>query len=201
MTYWSFWLGGFALTTVTTGHWLITRRMMAVSGRYTSLLDHFRIRSREVEDDLSPDELAAALLKVTAAEFGEDAVNVANGIDGDDLIGKLRPKQGPWMHLLFFVGLALGGLLSKLLAGSLTVSGTLDGAMFACVFGGTPWIGPFVLTAGGILIRFGTRMAAGCTSGHGLCGVSRFQLGSFASTASFFGSGVVVSLLIRAMCP
>jgi uncharacterized membrane protein YedE/YeeE len=52
---------------------------------------------------------------------------------------------------------------------------------------------------GGLLIGFGTRMAGGCTSGHGLCGVSQFQPGSFVATIGFFGMGVVVSFLIGAL--
>ena len=40
-------------------------------------------------------------------------------------------------------------------------------------------------------------MAAGCTTGHGLCGVSRFQKGSLAATAAFFGSAVVTSFLLK----
>jgi uncharacterized membrane protein YedE/YeeE len=53
------------------------------------------------------------------------------------------------------------------------------------------------LVGGGVLVGFGTRMAAGCTSGHGLCGVSRFQKGSMLSTAAFFGMGIVVSFGLR----
>jgi hypothetical protein len=53
-----------------------------------------------------------------------------------------------------------------------------------------------MLLAGGALVGFGTRMAGGCTSGHGMCGVSRFQKGSLLATAAFFGTGVVTSLLL-----
>ena len=56
-----------------------------------------------------------------------------------------------------------------------------------------------VLVVGGFMVGFGTRMAAGCTSGHGLCGVSQFQPGSLLSTAAFFGAGVVTSFALGAV--
>jgi uncharacterized membrane protein YedE/YeeE len=64
------------------------------------------------------------------------------------------------------------------------------------LFGSNPWLGPAILALGGCLVGFGTRMAAGCTSGHGLCGVSRFQPGSLLATVMFFGAGVATALLL-----
>ena len=52
------------------------------------------------------------------------------------------------------------------------------------------------LLVGGLLVGFGTRMASGCTSGHGLCGVSRLQKGSLVATVCFFGAGVAVSFAL-----
>ena len=48
----------------------------------------------------------------------------------------------------------------------------------------------------GLLVGFGTKLGNGCTSGHGLCGVSRLQKGSLLATAAFFGMGVVTALLL-----
>lgn len=56
-----------------------------------------------------------------------------------------------------------------------------------------------MLLLGGVLIGWGTRMSGGCTSGHGLCGVSRAQPGSFVATCAFFGTGIVVSFLLEAV--
>jgi len=52
------------------------------------------------------------------------------------------------------------------------------------------------LLLGGLCVGFGTRMAGGCTSGHGLCGVSRFQPGSLVATVAFFATGVAVSFAL-----
>lgn len=48
-----------------------------------------------------------------------------------------------------------------------------------------------VLVGAGLLVGFGTRMGSGCTSGHGVCGVSRFSQRSIVATASFIAAGIV----------
>lgn len=47
-----------------------------------------------------------------------------------------------------------------------------------------------VLLLAGFLVGFGTRMGSGCTSGHGVCGVSRFSQRSIVATVAFIGAGV-----------
>ena len=49
--------------------------------------------------------------------------------------------------------------------------------------------------AGGLLIGFGTRLAGGCTSGHGIFGVSNFELPSLISTISFMAGGILTTQL------
>lgn len=48
-----------------------------------------------------------------------------------------------------------------------------------------------VLVVAGLLVGFGTRMGSGCTSGHGVCGVSRFSQRSIVATLSFIVAGMV----------
>ena len=48
-----------------------------------------------------------------------------------------------------------------------------------------------VLVAAGALVGFGTRLGRGCTSGHGVCGVSRFSIPSLIATATFIAAGAV----------
>ncbi len=48
-----------------------------------------------------------------------------------------------------------------------------------------------VLAVAGLLVGFGTRMGSGCTSGHGVCGVSRFSQRSIIATLSFIAAGIV----------
>ncbi|MEM8824820.1 MAG: YeeE/YedE family protein [Pseudomonadota bacterium] len=52
----------------------------------------------------------------------------------------------------------------------------------------TPW--PTLIGAG-LLVGIGTRLGAGCTSGHGVCGLSRFSPRSAAATATFIAAGIL----------
>lgn len=53
------------------------------------------------------------------------------------------------------------------------------------------------LATAGLLVGVGTRYAAGCTSGHGVCGLSRMSPRSLVATAAFMGFGFVTVFLIR----
>ncbi len=57
--------------------------------------------------------------------------------------------------------------------------------------------GTFGLLAGGMLVGLGTRYANGCTSGHGICGLSRFSLRSFVAVSSFMGSAIITVYVVR----
>jgi uncharacterized membrane protein YedE/YeeE len=72
----------------------------------------------------------------------------------------------------------------------------LAGAGFARLARHSPAAGVALLVLGGALVGFGTRMAGGCTSGHGMCGVSRLQKGSLLATVAFFGTGVVTAFTL-----
>ena len=54
------------------------------------------------------------------------------------------------------------------------------------------------LVIGGLLVGFGTRLGSGCTSGHGVCGMSRLSPRSLIATAIFMTSGFVTVALMRA---
>ncbi len=49
----------------------------------------------------------------------------------------------------------------------------------------------------GLLVGFGTRLGSGCTSGHGVCGVSRLSLRSVLATALFMASGFATVAIMR----
>ena len=54
-----------------------------------------------------------------------------------------------------------------------------------------------LLVAGGVLVGFGTRMGGGCTSGHGVCGISRLSPRSLVATASFMVAGFATVGAVR----
>ena len=53
------------------------------------------------------------------------------------------------------------------------------------------------LVVAGLLVGVGTRYGAGCTSGHGVCGLSRLSIRSLAATATFMGAGFAVVFALR----
>ena len=101
----------------------------------------------------------------------------------------------PWSaHAGLLIAIALGGTLGALTRGPLRLHTDL-GPTFAHLVG-SGWQGLAALLVGGLFVGFGTAMAGGCTSGHGLCGTSRLQAGSIVATAGFFGAAVAVSLAL-----
>ncbi len=54
-----------------------------------------------------------------------------------------------------------------------------------------------LLALAGLLVGFGTRMANGCTSGHGVCGMSRLSVRSIVATLIYVGFGVATVTLAR----
>ena len=91
----------------------------------------------------------------------------------------------PWIvAALFTAGLVLGAAIFAALAGPIE-------ARFAPGYG---W-----LVAGGLLVGFGTRMGSGCTSGHGVCGMSRLSRRSLTATAVFLGSAILTVALVNAL--
>ena len=55
----------------------------------------------------------------------------------------------------------------------------------------------FVLAVAGILVGFGTRLGSGCTSGHGICGVSRLSKRSLIATITFMAAGAATVYVVR----
>ncbi|OYX64124.1 MAG: hypothetical protein B7Y89_03635 [Novosphingobium sp. 32-60-15] len=85
--------------------------------------------------------------------------------------------------IAFVLGLPLGALIIALMTGGIE-------ARFP------PSIWPLVI--GGLLVGFGTRLGSGCTSGHGVCGLSRLSPRSMLATALFMASGFATVGLLRA---
>jgi uncharacterized membrane protein YedE/YeeE len=72
-------------------------------------------------------------------------------------------------------------------------------ALLAAVFGGQTHTtsNVAVLLIGGLLVGFGTRIANGCTSGHGVCGMSRLSLRGIAASATYVLAGGAVMAVLR----
>jgi hypothetical protein len=97
-------------------------------------------------------------------------------------------------RLSFLAGLVLGGFFSAAASGGWAPFWDLGS--FDRVIGVGP-AGKFLwMFSGGLLIGFGTRMAGGCTSGHGIFGIANLERASLESTIAFVAAGIVTSNLI-----
>jgi hypothetical protein len=105
---------------------------------------------------------------------------------------EIAGSQG-W-RLPFLGGLVLGGLLSALTRGGWRPFWDLG--MFDATFGLGPAGKLAWMFAGGLFIGFGTRLAGGCTSGHGIFGLSNLERASLESTLAFMGAGLVTTHLV-----
>lgn len=56
---------------------------------------------------------------------------------------------------------------------------------------------PLIMILAGLLVGFGTRLGSGCTSGHGICGISRLSKRSLIATATFMLAGAVTVFVMR----
>jgi len=56
---------------------------------------------------------------------------------------------------------------------------------------------PILLIIAGLLVGFGTRLGSGCTSGHGICGISRLSKRSFVATCTFMLAGFITVYVMR----
>ena len=83
--------------------------------------------------------------------------------------------------IAFILGLPLGALVVALLSGGVPAS----------------YPAPALLIVAGLIVGYGTRLGSGCTSGHGVCGVSRLSRRSLTATALFMGSGFATVAILR----
>jgi uncharacterized membrane protein YedE/YeeE len=108
--------------------------------------------------------------------------------------------EGRSWRLPFLAGLVLGGALSAISTGGWRGTwelGMLDDAIALGPAGKLIWM--FI---GGLFIGFGTRLAGGCTSGHGIFGLSNLERPSLVATLSFMAGGVATTqLLYRVVFP
>ena len=74
------------------------------------------------------------------------------------------------------------------------IAGTLAGYPLSAPEIPASWV---IVIAAGLLVGFGTRLASGCTSGHGVCGIARLSTRSIVATAVFMGTAIIVVALTR----
>ena len=104
------------------------------------------------------------------------------GVSG--IVNNTLTNNKNWLsNFLFLVGLVLGPsayvlILNNEIAFSMTSSLPL-------------------IIIGGILVGFGTKIGSGCTSGHGICGISRFSVRSIVATITFMIIAMITVALVK----
>jgi len=86
-------------------------------------------------------------------------------------------KENRIENFLFLIGLIAGPLIYNLISGNeinISISSSV-----------------ILLIIAGILVGFGTRLSNGCTSGHGISGISRFSIRSIIATITFMLVGII----------
>ncbi len=107
------------------------------------------------------------------------------GISGI-IYGALNPHKNDMQWRIFFAaGLFFGGVFLKIFKSDL-FSGELPTDLWTVV-------------VAGLLVGFGTILGSGCTSGHGVCGISRLSPRSLVATVLFILAGVLCVLIIKKM--
>lgn len=106
------------------------------------------------------------------------------GISGIFAGALTEPRGEREWRVAFALGLVAGGFVLLVALPS--------------AFTATPASLPLVVVAG-LLVGFGTRLGSGCTSGHGVCGLSRFSPRSLVATLTFIGAGMASVAVVRAI--
>ena len=100
-----------------------------------------------------------------------------SGIASNFLVSKNNRIE----NFLFLVGLILGPLIYNLISGK-EINISISSSLILLIIGGT-------------MVGFGTRLSGGCTSGHGISGISRFSLRSIIATITFMLVGILTVLI------
>jgi len=94
--------------------------------------------------------------------------------------GVINKNENQFDNILFLLGLIIGPIIYSF-SGNEIVSVLTNSIP--------------LLIIGGLLVGVGTKIGNGCTSGHGVCGISRFSLRSIVATITFIITGVITVLI------
>lgn len=144
--------------------------------------------------------LIIALTALTLQFVGNRSFGLSSGLEDLCAIGSDRPslratlaEGGAW-RLPFLAGLLVGGFVSALTSGGWHPTFAVEPLDSASGMGpGAKLVWFFV---GGAFTGYGTRLAGGCTSGHGIFGIARIEPASFRAVMAFMAVGMLVSNLL-----
>ena len=141
---------------------------------------------------------AIGILTLGMLYFAKRRLGVSTGLESVCSLALNAPyfrraslRESTHRRIALLVGLVIGGLLSASLSGGVSPTwdmGPQSENLGLSEAGKTLW-----MFAGGLFIGFGTRLAGGCTSGHGIFGISNMERSGLVSTLSFMAAGVATS--------
>ncbi|MBA2541033.1 MAG: YeeE/YedE family protein [Deltaproteobacteria bacterium] len=117
---------------------------------------------------------ASSLLLLTHGRIAGVSGIIASALSAD--------RSGRAWRLAFLGGLALTGLVASVVAPRAV---------------GSPGASMSLVAIAGLLVGYGTRTGGGCTSGHGVCGLSRLSSRSIVAVATFMSTGALTVWLMR----
>ncbi|MGW5464980.1 YeeE/YedE thiosulfate transporter family protein, partial [Streptomyces sp. NPDC003996] len=190
--YWPWWAGAAGLALITINYALATDRSFGVSSAWDRVLHWRRERRLERMDEEFTDEraLADALAAATAEHFGTApaapdvppvpygtsqslATNPEPTVNEDT--SATSPGPAPLVtQAALLVSIFVGGLIAAVTSGRFHLRFDM-GPGFRHVVTANPTTMTVLLFVGGVLVGFGTRLAGGCSSGHGLNGCGRLR--------------------------
>ena len=103
------------------------------------------------------------------------------GVSG--IVSNVISNNNRFSNVLFLIGLIIGPIIYKFLI-SENIPFLINKSYF-------------IIITGGLLVGLGTKIGSGCTSGHGVCGISRLSIRSILATILFIFSGIITVLLMR----
>ena len=121
--------------------------------------------------------LAAALMLLGAGRIAGVSGIAARAFG---LADGSQPRLSAWA---FVIGLPLGALI----VGSFSAAAA------------PAFAGPVTLAIAGVIVGIGTRLGSGCTSGHGVCGMSRLSQRSLVAVATFMATGFATVAVMNAL--
>ncbi|GGS70653.1 YeeE/YedE family protein [Streptomyces cinerochromogenes] len=208
--YWPWWAGAAGLALITINYALTTDRSFGVSSAWDRVLHWRRERRLEEMDAEFTDEraLADALAAATAEHFGTSPTAPPAPYGTSQLLetgaeptvnedtSVTNPGPAPLVtQAALLISIFFGGLIAAVTSGRFHLRFDM-GPGFRNVVTAHPATMTVLLFLGGVLVGFGTRLAGGCSSGHGLNGCGRLRPVSLVATAVFFGTAVAVSFLL-----
>jgi uncharacterized protein len=124
--------------------------------------------------------VGGALIGLSASLFWSRNGRVA-GVSG--ILGGVFGSAGEdrRVRVLFLLGLVVAGVLFGKFSDRIAL----------------PALPLLPLAFSGLLVGVGTRLGGGCTSGHGVCGLSRFSLRSLIATLTFIATGALTVFVVR----